>query len=113
MFQGEKDFKDIQLYVWKEYDVFRVFYESVHTRIKDKVKYFDEETQAILSSQNAALSEKVFQKHLREYTTGRPITDSAERAKAVATICGGFFATVLPELVRQGIVTLGAASAGP
>lgn len=67
MFQGEKDFKDIQLYVWKEYDVFRVFYESVHTRIKDKVKYFDEETQAILSSQNAALSEKVFQKHLREY----------------------------------------------
>lgn len=53
--------------MWKEYDVFRVFYESVHTRIKDKVKYFDEETQAILSSQNAALSEKVFQKHLREY----------------------------------------------
>ncbi len=67
LFQGEKDFKDIQLYVWKEYDVFRVFYESVHARIKDKIKYFDEETQAILSSQNSPLSEKVYQKHLREY----------------------------------------------
>jgi hypothetical protein len=53
------------------------------------------------------------EKHLREHTTGRPITDPAERAKAVGAICGGFFATVLPELVRQGIVTLGAASAGP
>jgi serine/threonine-protein kinase ULK/ATG1 len=41
LFQGEKDFKDIQAYVWKEYDVFRVFYESVHTRIKDKVMLFD------------------------------------------------------------------------
>ncbi|MCE2728356.1 MAG: class I SAM-dependent methyltransferase [Planctomycetaceae bacterium] len=43
------------------------------------------------------------EKHLREHTTGRPITDPAERAKAVGAICGGFFATVLPELVRQGI----------
>jgi len=51
------------------------------------------------------------EKHLREHTTGRPITDLAERAKAVRAICGGFFTTVLPELVRQGIVTLGAASA--
>ena len=52
------------------------------------------------------------EKHLREHTTGRPITDLAERAKAVEAICDGFFTTVLPELVRQGIVTLGAASAG-
>ena len=51
------------------------------------------------------------EKPLREHTTGRPITDLAERAKAVRAICGGFFTTVLPELVRQGIVTLGAASA--
>lgn len=50
-------------------------------------------------------------KHLREHTTGRPITDPAERVQAVAAICGGFFASVLPELVRQGVVTLGAASA--
>jgi hypothetical protein len=50
------------------------------------------------------------EKHLREHTTGRPITDPTERAKAVGAICGGFFTTVLPELVRQGIVTLGAAS---
>jgi hypothetical protein len=50
------------------------------------------------------------EKHLREHTTGRRITDPAERAKAVGIICDGFFTTVLPELVRQGIVTLGAAS---
>ena len=51
------------------------------------------------------------EKHLREHTTGRPITDLAERKKAVRAICDGFFTTVLPELVRQGIVTLDAASA--
>ena len=43
-------------------------------------------------------------KHLREHTTGRPIADPVERAKAVHAICGGFFTAVLPELVRQGIV---------
>ena len=42
LFKAEKDFRDIQAYVWKEYDVFRVFYESVHNRIRDKVKYLDE-----------------------------------------------------------------------
>lgn len=46
-------------------------------------------------------------KHLREHATGRPITDAAELAEAVGSICDGFFATVLPELVRQGIVTHG------
>lgn len=51
------------------------------------------------------------EKHLREHTTGRPITDPVERAKAVGAICDGFFTTVLPELVRQGIVTPGAVSA--
>lgn len=55
------------MYVWKEYDVFKVFYENVHNRIKDKIKYFDEETQATLASQNAVLSEKVYQKNLRDY----------------------------------------------
>ena len=59
------------------------------------------------------IADRLFQtdKHLREHTTGRPITDPSERAKAVHAICSGFFTTVLPELVRQGIVTLGAASA--
>jgi hypothetical protein len=51
------------------------------------------------------------EKHLREHTTGRPITDPVERAKAVASSADGFFRTVLPELVRQGIVTLDAAAA--
>jgi hypothetical protein len=52
------------------------------------------------------------EKHLREHSTGRPITDPSERVKAVDAICCGFFTAVLPELVRQGIVTLAAASAG-
>ena len=42
-------------------------------------------------------------KHLREHATGRPVTEPAELAGAVGSICDGFFATVLPELVRQGI----------
>ena len=46
-------------------------------------------------------------KHLREQATGRPVTEPAERAQAVGAICDGFFATVLPELVRQGIVIAG------
>jgi hypothetical protein len=47
-------------------------------------------------------------KHLREHATGRPITEPVELAEAVGAICSGFFATVLPELVRQGIVTIDA-----
>jgi hypothetical protein len=46
-------------------------------------------------------------KHLREHATGRPITDPAELTEAVNAICDGFFTTVLPELVRQGIVAAG------
>jgi hypothetical protein len=44
------------------------------------------------------------EKHLREHTTGRPITNPVELSKAVHAICDDFFTTVLPELVRQGIV---------
>jgi SAM-dependent methyltransferase len=47
-------------------------------------------------------------KHLREHATGRPITEPVELAEAVGAICSGFFTTVLPELVRQGIVTIDA-----
>ncbi|NBW96882.1 MAG: methyltransferase domain-containing protein [Planctomycetia bacterium] len=43
-------------------------------------------------------------KHLREHTTGRPITDRGELVHACQEICGEFLATVLPELLRQGIV---------
>lgn len=43
-------------------------------------------------------------KHLREHTTGRPITDRAELVHACQEICGELLATLLPELLRQGIV---------
>ena len=36
-FIKEKDYKDIRAYVQKEYDVFKVFYDSVHNRVKDKI----------------------------------------------------------------------------
>lgn len=45
-------------------------------------------------------------KHLREHKTGRPITDRAEMVHACHEICGEFFSTLLPELMRQGIVTV-------
>jgi hypothetical protein len=44
-------------------------------------------------------------KHLWEHATGRPITEPDQLAKAVGVIRDAFLAKVLPELVRQGIVT--------
>ncbi len=37
------------------------------TELKDKVKFMDEGMQAVLSSHNTVLNEKVYQHHLREY----------------------------------------------
>lgn len=48
-------------------------------------------------------------KHLRAEDTGRPLTDRGEIVHACREICGDFLATVLPELVRQGIVVVTAA----
>ena len=45
LFVNEKDYRDIRAYIEKEFDVFKVFYESVHTRIKDRIKFLDEEVQ--------------------------------------------------------------------
>ena len=70
LFKAEKDFRDIQAYVWKEYDVFRVFYESVHNRIRDKVKYLDEETRTVIANPSSPLSDKVFSRNIREYVKG-------------------------------------------
>ena len=67
LFKAEKDFRDIQAYVWKEYDVFRVFYESVHNRIRDKVKYLDEDTRTVIANPNSPLSDMVFSRTLRDY----------------------------------------------
>lgn len=66
-FQGEKDFTDIKIYVWKEYDVFKVFYQNVHTRIRDKVKTLDPETQEVINNPASQLNEKIFQRNLRDY----------------------------------------------
>ena len=48
--------------------MFKVFYESVHSRIKDRIKYLDEETQQVLKNPNSPASEKVYQKMLKEYS---------------------------------------------
>ena len=41
LFIYEKDYHDIKSYVEKEYDVFKVFYNSIHNKIKDRVKELD------------------------------------------------------------------------
>ena len=43
-------------------------------------------------------------KHLREHATGRPLTKREELVHATREICGDFCTTILPELLRQGIV---------
>jgi SAM-dependent methyltransferase len=43
-------------------------------------------------------------KHLREQATGQPVTDEAGLTTALGEICETFFTTILPELVRVGIV---------
>ena len=47
--------------------MFKVFYESVHNRIKGKIKLLDSETQAVIANQNSPLNEKIYQKNLRDY----------------------------------------------
>ena len=41
LFVYEKDFYDIKSYVEKEYDVFKVFYNSIHSKIKNRVHELD------------------------------------------------------------------------
>ena len=53
--------------MWKEYDVFKVFYQNVHTRIRDKVKTLDPETQEVINNPASQLNEKIFQRNLRDY----------------------------------------------
>ena len=47
--------------------MFRVFYESVHNRIRDKVKYLDEDTRTVIANPNSPLSDKVYSMNIREY----------------------------------------------
>ena len=64
-FIREKDYKDIRTYVEKEYDIFKVFYDSVHNRVKDKVKQLDAEAQEVLQNKKSPNSEKIFQRLIR------------------------------------------------
>ena len=49
-FVNEKDYRDIRAYIEKEFDVFKVFYESVHTRIKDRIKFLDQDVQQVIKN---------------------------------------------------------------
>lgn len=39
----------------------------MHNRIRDKVKYLDQETQQVINNQGSPLNEKIYQKNLRDY----------------------------------------------
>lgn len=52
-------------------------------------------------------------KHLREHDSGRPLTERGELVHACREICAEFLTTVLPELVRQGIVEVSPTGAAP
>lgn len=47
--------------------MFKVFYNSIHSRIKDRVKELDGETEAVVRDAHSSLFEKVYQKMIREY----------------------------------------------
>ncbi len=66
-FINQKDYRDIRAYIEKQFDVFKVFYESVHTRIKDRIKYLDEQIQQVIKNPQSAAGEKVYSKMIREY----------------------------------------------
>ncbi len=66
-FQGEKDFVDIKMYVWKEYDVFKVYYKTFDDRIREKTKMLNTELQEVVNNPSSPLNEKVYQRYLREY----------------------------------------------
>lgn len=66
-FQGEKDFVDIKMYVWKEYDVFKVYYKTFDDRIREKTKMLNTQLQEVVNNPNSPLNEKVYQRYLREY----------------------------------------------
>lgn len=67
LFVYEKDYQDIKSYVEKQYDVFKVFYNSIHNKIRDRVKELDSETQAVIKDPQSPYAEKVYQKMIRQY----------------------------------------------
>lgn len=67
-FTKQKDYHDIRQYIEKEYDVFSVFYDSIYSKLKEKVKQFEPDIQeAILAPQGTPTDEKVLGRVLREY----------------------------------------------
>ena len=44
-----------------------MFYDSVHNRVKDKVKQFDPEAQEVFQNKKSGNNEKIFQRLIREY----------------------------------------------
>lgn len=55
-FQGEKDFVDIKMYVWKEFDVFKVYYKTFDDRIREKTKMLNTELQEVVNNPSSPLN---------------------------------------------------------
>lgn len=64
-FIKQKDYTDIKQYIEKEYEVFRVFYESIYAKLKEKVKQFDPEVQDNILNMQSASDSKVLDRILR------------------------------------------------
>lgn len=67
-----KDFKDIFVYIEKEYDVFRLYFSSMYDKLsanpKIKNMNLDEETRLALSSNISMNIDKILKKYLKEYS---------------------------------------------
>lgn len=71
-FINSKDFKDIFVYIEKEYEVFRLYFQSMYEKLSQnpriKNSQLDEETRVALSSNININIDKVLRKYLKEYS---------------------------------------------
>lgn len=67
LYTKTKEYEDIKNYIIKQYSVFNVFLNSVHSKIKNIIQELDTETESVYNNPSSPLLEKVYQKILREY----------------------------------------------
>lgn len=70
-FVNSKDFKDIFVYIEKEYEVFRLYFQSMYEKLSQnpriKNSQLDEETRIALSSNINISIDKVLRRYLKDY----------------------------------------------
>lgn len=66
LFLKEKEYNDIQLYVTKEYGVFKVFKESVYNRVKNSISLAEPSLQEAVSAPTEANYSKILRNYAKE-----------------------------------------------